>query len=94
MASSPGYKRNYKEERKDALARGDRKGHTLRLRARRLEEKKGLVVPGDNKDVDHKKPVSQGGANTPGNLRVESEHKNRSYARTKTGAIKKAKKGK
>lgn len=86
------YPRNYVEERKTALARGDRLGHTLRLRARRLEVKKGLVHPHDGLEVDHKKPISEGGANTPGNLRVESRHANRSFPRTKTGAIKKKKK--
>jgi hypothetical protein len=88
MASGAGYIRDYKQERKTALARGEREGHTLRLRARRLEMKKGMVKPHDGKDIDHIKPVSKGGKNTPGNLRVESEHKNRSYARTSTGAIK------
>lgn len=92
MPSSPGYKRDYKQERKTAIARGEtgghNSGHSLRLRARRLEMKRGLVHPHDGKDVDHKKPISKGGGNTPGNFRVESAHKNRSYARTKTGAIK------
>jgi len=94
MPSPPGYHRNYAEERKTAIARGEAKGpgsgHTLRLRARRIEMKKGLVHPHDGKDVDHKKPISKGGGNAPGgsNFRVESAHKNRSYARTKTGAIK------
>jgi hypothetical protein len=60
----------------------------LRLRARRLEMKKGLVHPHDGKDVDHKLPVSKGGTDTPGNLRVVSAHYNRSYKRTRTGAIK------
>jgi hypothetical protein len=91
MPSAPSYKRNYKQERKTSQARGETKSHTLRLRARRLEVKKGAVSPHDGKDVDHKVPLSTGGVNTPGNLRVESSHKNRSYARTSSGAIKKKK---
>ncbi len=88
----PSKHRNYAEERRDALARGDREGHTLRLRARRIAVKKGLVHAHDNKEVDHKKPISEGGTNTPGNLRVQTAHDNRSFPRTKTGAIKKKKK--
>lgn len=88
MPSSPGYKRDYKEERKDQIARGEIAGHTLRLRARRLAMKKGMVKPHDNKDLDHRIPISRGGGNDPGNLRVQSEHANRSYPRTSTGAIK------
>jgi hypothetical protein len=87
MPSAPGYVRNYAEERKDQLARGDRKKHTLRLRARRLAVKMGMVKPHDNKDLDHKEPLSKGGSNTPSNFRVESEHANRSFPRTATGAL-------
>lgn len=92
MPSSPGYKRDYKQERKTALARGERDGHTLRLRARRLEEKKGAVKPHDGKQIDHKLPVSEGGGNAKGNLRVQSAHDNMSYRRTSTGAVKRKKK--
>ena len=88
MPSSPGYKRDYKQEEKTAKARGEDKGNAERHKARRIELKKGLVHVGDGKDVDHIQPVSKGGKTTPGNLRVESAHKNRSYARTHKGAIK------
>lgn len=91
MPSSPGYKRNYTQERKTSLARGERESHTLRERARRIEVKKGLVAPHDGKQVDHKKPLSKGGVNSKGNLRVQTAHQNESYPRTKTGAIKKRK---
>lgn len=81
-------KRNYKEEYKDMLARpGARTAHTLRLRARRIAVKKGMVKPHDHKDLDHKDPLSQGGSNNPSNFRVQSIHANRSYPRTSTGAI-------
>ena len=88
MPSSPGYVRDYTEERKTSLARGERKSHTLRLRARRLMMKKGMVHPHDGKQVDHKHPLVKGGGNAPSNLRVESVHENESYPRTKTAGMK------
>lgn len=88
MPSPPGYKRNYKQEEKTAKARGESKGNAERHKARRMELKKGLVHPGDGKDVDHKQPISKGGKTVDSNLRVESAHANRSYKRTHTGAIK------
>lgn len=92
MPSSPNYKRDYKQERKTSLARGERDAHTARLRARRLLAKEGKVAPHDGKQVDHKVALSQGGGNAKGNLRVQSVHTNESYPRTSTGAIKKKRK--
>lgn len=92
MPSPPDYKRNYKEEEKTAKARGETgaghdSGDAVRHRARRVMEKKGAVKAGQ--DVDHIKPLSKGGAETdPKNLRARSVHANRSYPRTKKGAIK------
>ena len=88
MPSSPGYKRNYKQEELTAKRRGEDKGNAERHKARRLEMKKGLVHVGDGKDVDHITPIVRGGKTVPGNLRVESAHKNRSYARTKKAGMK------
>ena len=88
MPSAPGYVRDYKQERKTELARGGRIKHTLRLRARRLAVKMGMVKPHDGKDVDHKTPLSKGGSNAPSNLAPDNAHDNRSYPRTKTGAMK------
>jgi hypothetical protein len=87
MPSAPGYVRDYTQERKTELARGGRRKHTLRLRARRLAVKKGLVKPHDGKDLDHKTPLSKGGSNTPTNFRVESQHANRSFPRNKQGKL-------
>jgi len=88
MPSAPGYKRNYKEEEKTAAARGENKDNALRHRARRLAVKKGLVKPGDGKDVDHKQALSKGGAPVAvSNFRVESAHNNRSFPRTASGAM-------
>ena len=89
MPSSPNYKRNYKQERKTSLKRGEAKGHALRLRARRKAVKLGMVKPHDGKDVDHKQPLSKGGAGTDTkNLRVQTPAKNRSFPRKPDGSMK------
>lgn len=88
MPSAPGYVRDIKQEEKTAKARGDGVRNAERHKARRLAVKKGLVRPGDGKDVDHVKPLDKGGAPVElSNLRVESEHANRSFPRTATGAM-------
>ena len=48
----------------------------------------GKARVGDGKDVDHKKPLSKGGDNSAGNLRVVDKSKNRSFARTSTSKLK------
>ena len=88
MPSSPNYKRDYKQELKTSIARGERKKRAERNRARRLLVKKGMVKPGQ--DVDHKVPLSQGGAPTAvSNLRAVSAHENRSFPRNADGSMKK-----
>ena len=89
MPSSPNYKRDYKQERKTLKARGEDKDDALRHRDRRLAQKLGMVKPKDGKDVDHKVPLSKGGAEGKKNIRVRSRGANRSFARTSSGAIKK-----
>ena len=86
MPSSPNYVRDLKQEYKTAKARGDVRKSMLRKRARRMMLKKGLVKPGQ--DVDHVTPLSKGGANSPANFRVESEHANRSFPRNPDGSMK------
>jgi hypothetical protein len=39
-------------------------------------------------DVNHIKPLSKGGSNSPGNLDLRNSSNNRSYARTARGAMK------
>jgi len=65
-----------------------KKKRALRNAARAKLAKAGKVHKGDGKDVDHKKPLAKGGTNAPGNLRVQSKSKNRSFARTKTAGKK------
>jgi hypothetical protein len=81
-------KRDYDREYKEYHASEKEKNkRVLRNAARREFARMGLVRKGDGKDVDHKKPLSKGGNNASGNLRVRSAHSNRSYARTSTSAI-------
>lgn len=54
----------------------------MRNAARREAMKKGLVRKGDGKDIDHKTPISKGGTNSAGNLRVRSRHANRGHGMT------------
>lgn len=78
MPSSPNYKRDYEQERKTAIRRGETKDNAARKQARRDMEKKGLVKPFDGKDVDHKVMLKNGGSTGPGNLRVTTVAVNRS----------------
>lgn len=91
MPSSPGYKRNYKQEYKTAERRGEigtgsNSDNAKRHRARRLMLKKGAVKPGQ--DVDHKVPLAKGGSNSDSNLRAASPHANRGFPRTKRAGMK------
>lgn len=65
-----------------------KKNRAARNAARREAEQDGLVRKGDGKDVDHKQPLSKGGSNDKSNLRVVPKSDNRSYPRTRTGAVK------
>lgn len=59
-----------------------------RNRARRAYEAANGDLPA-GVDVDHKKPLSKGGAATKlGNLRAKPAAKNRSFPRTKTAGMK------
>mgnify|MGYP003634739575 CR=1 FL=1 len=65
-----------------------KKKRAARNKARRTMEKEGLVSKGDGKDVDHKRPLSKGGSDDRGNLRVKSASANRSYKRKSDGSVK------
>ncbi len=56
--------------------------------ARRDMVKKGAVTKGDGQDVGHKKPLSQGGTNSPGNLKVQSKASNRGHGMSPGGTKK------
>ncbi len=81
--------RPYKKEYQQQKARGEHADRMERQRARRALDKKGVNRKG--KDIAHKKPLSKGGDNEDG-YTLQSPHKNRSFARTSTGAMKSRKK--
>ena len=86
MPSSKNYKRDYKREY--AIESPERRHQRVeRNQARQTLEHMGLVHKGDGKDVDHKRPLSKGGSNSVSNLRPRSAHANRSYPRTRSGAM-------
>ena len=81
-------KRDYDEEYENYQGNPEqKKNRAERNAARRELMKEGLVRKGDNKDVDHKRPLVKGGGNSRGNLRVLSEHDNRSFRRTKNAGM-------
>lgn len=47
--------------------------------ARAQLEKEGKVRKGDGNDVDHKRPLREGGSNDRSNLRVVSKSRNRGW---------------
>jgi hypothetical protein len=75
------YAHEYQMERK----RGEHPDRMERQRARRALDKKGVDRKG--KDVAHKKALSKGGSNADG-VTLQSKHKNRSFPRKPSGAMK------
>jgi hypothetical protein len=82
-------KRPYKKEYDEYHGtREQKRNRAKRNAARREMEREGKVSKGDGKDVDHKKPISKGGGNGKGNLRVTPKSSNRSYKRNSDGSVK------
>jgi hypothetical protein len=73
--------RNYKQEWQNEKKRGTKalKAKLARQTARRALDKKGVSREG--KDIDHKKPLANGGSNKPSNWRLTSPSANRSFKR-------------
>ena len=70
--------RDYKKEYADYHGKPEQKKQRAeRNNARARMVKAGKVHKGDGKDVDHKKPLFNGGSNANSNLRVKSVHANR-----------------
>lgn len=67
-------KRDFKKERKWEKRNGDVRGKQRAMRNKARKEA-GLKV-GDPREVDHKKPLSEGGSNGKSNLRVVSRKAN------------------
>lgn len=55
-----------------------KKNRAARNKARRQAIKEGRVKKGDGKDIDHKRPLINGGSTSKSNTRVVSASKNRS----------------
>ena len=87
-------KRNYKKEYANYQGTAEqKKNRAVRNAARNTMKAKGAVSTGDGKHVNHKTPISRGGGNSPSNLTVKKESTNSSYPRTRSGAMKTAKRG-
>ncbi len=81
--------RNYKKEYANYQGKPEQIHNRAERNAARAEmSKEGLVHKGDGKDVDHRVPIVKGGSNSRSNLRVKSEHANRSYRRTRSAGMK------
>lgn len=83
-------KRDYKRENEKYNSRPENvKARVERNAARREMEKAGKVSKGDGKDVDHKVPLSKGGApRDKSNLRVVSRSSNTSFSRNADSSLK------
>lgn len=77
--------RDYKQEFKTQVARGEHEDRMERQRARRSLDSKGVSRAG--KDVAHVKALSKGGANKDG-IKLEAASKNRSFKRNSDGSMK------
>lgn len=81
--------RNYKQEYANYDGTPEvKKKRAERNKARAMLMKAGVVKKGDGKDVDHKKPLSKGGATVMSNLRAEPASVNRSFKRKSDGSMK------
>ena len=78
--------RPYKKEYEQQLSRGEEKSRLERQRARTEMDKKGVDRTG--KDIDHSIPLSKGGTNAAGNLKLKSPSANRSFTRNSDHTVK------
>ena len=79
------YKKEYEQYQGTEV---QKKNRAERNAARAKFKKAGKVHKGDGMDVDHAKPLSKGGSNKGGNLRVKTASDNRSFKRNKDSSIK------
>jgi hypothetical protein len=79
--------RPYKKEYKQQLARGEDALRRKRRDARDAYDAKGIDRTG--RDIDHRVPLSKGGGNSAGNLRLKSPSSNRSFSRNPDHTVKK-----
>jgi len=79
--------RPYKHEWDMEQKRNEKAPRAARARARRKLDAEGVDRKG--KDIDHVKPLSKGGTNAKGNLRLVSPSDNRSFQRNSDHTVKK-----
>jgi hypothetical protein len=77
--------RDYKQEYKTQVDRGEHENRMERQRARREMDKKGVDRKG--KDVAHVVALSKGGSNKQG-VKLQAPSKNRSFKRKADGSMK------
>ena len=77
------YKKEYEQQKK----RGELPDRMVRQKARREMDAKGVSRAG--KVIDHVKPLSKGGTNASGNLRLTTRSKNASFSRNADHSVKK-----
>lgn len=81
--------RDYKTEYAKYQGTAEQKHNRAERNAARRElSKEGLVHKGDGKDVDHKKPLNNGGSNSRSNLRAVPKSTNRSFSRNSNSTVK------
>jgi len=83
-----GHRDYKKEDAWDAAHPGRKKQRAERNQARAEAVRHGIISKHSKKQIDHIKPLSKGGSNTPGNTRPLSVHANESYHRNPDGSIK------
>lgn len=77
--------RNYQQEYKTQVKRGELPDRMERQRARRKLDAQGVNRKG--KDVAHVKALSKGGSNATG-IKLQAPSKNRSFKRNSDGSMK------
>lgn len=80
MAKARDYKKEYERDHATPEAKKQR---AMRNQARREAEREGKVSKGDGKEVDHIKPLAEGGSNAKSNRRVVTRNTNRTRAKPK-----------
>lgn len=87
MPATKKYKRDYQKENEYKSTPEQIRLRVMRNKARREAIRAGLVKKGDNKQVDHKVPLSKGGTNAKSNLRIVDRTENESFKRNSKGAL-------
>jgi 5-methylcytosine-specific restriction endonuclease McrA len=83
--------RPYAKEYQQQKARKEEKKRAARARARYEFDnpgQDGKVINRKGKDIEHIKPLSKGGSSALSNLRLESQHDNRSFYRNSDHTVK------